>query len=74
MQNRITVCLEEDDRTKIETCIKQEYPRIKTVSALVRFAIEDFLNQTALHSDYCEKRVQTIEGTCHEQTAKSPKV
>jgi hypothetical protein len=48
MQDRITVCLEEDDRTKIETCIKQEYPRIKTVSALTRIALHDFLKRAAL--------------------------
>lgn len=48
MQDRITVCLEEDDRTKIETCIKQEYPRIKTVSGLVRVALEDFLRRAAI--------------------------
>jgi Arc/MetJ-type ribon-helix-helix transcriptional regulator len=45
MQDRITVCLEDDDRSKIETRIKQEYPKLRNVSELVRHALKEFLDK-----------------------------
>jgi hypothetical protein len=45
METRITLWLENSEKTKIEAKIKQEYPKIKTVSELVRLAIDSFLNE-----------------------------
>jgi len=42
--DRISVKLEDGDREKIETRIKQEYPRLRTISEVVRAALNDFLS------------------------------
>ena len=46
MENRVTVRLENKEILKIEAGIKQEYPKIKTVSGLVRAAIDSFLEDS----------------------------
>jgi hypothetical protein len=45
LENRITLWLESDERKRIEARIKQEYPKIKTVSGLVRIAVNEFLSR-----------------------------
>lgn len=53
MENRVTVRLENQEILKIEARIKQEYPKIKTVSGLVRTALNEFLSKSN-------------QPTCHE--------
>jgi hypothetical protein len=43
METRVTVRIEKSEMTKIEQRIKQEYPKIKTVSGVVRLALDEFL-------------------------------
>lgn len=43
METRITLWLENNEKSRIEARIKQEYPKIKTVSGLVRAALAEFL-------------------------------
>jgi Arc/MetJ-type ribon-helix-helix transcriptional regulator len=45
MENRITLWLENNERNRIEARIKQEYPKIKNVSELVRVALNEFLTK-----------------------------
>jgi len=44
--DRISVALKDGDRERIEARIKLEYPRIKSVSQLVRAALEVFLEDS----------------------------
>lgn len=44
-RNKITFEVTAEQRKEIEGCIKQEYPKIKTVSELVRAALDDFLEK-----------------------------
>lgn len=46
MENRVTVRLEDGEKDKIEARIKAEYPKIKTVSGLVRIALDEFLSKS----------------------------
>lgn len=46
METRVTVRLEDGEKCKIEARIKQEYPKIKTVSGLVRVALKEFLTKS----------------------------
>lgn len=49
MENRVTVRLENQEILKIEARIKQEYPKIKNVSELVRAALDAFLDKKSEH-------------------------
>jgi Arc/MetJ-type ribon-helix-helix transcriptional regulator len=39
---RITVEIEEADKQKIETTIKREYPKLKSISDVIREALKKF--------------------------------
>jgi Arc/MetJ-type ribon-helix-helix transcriptional regulator len=43
LETRVTVRIEDSEMAKIEQRIKQDYPKIKTVSGLVRAALDEFL-------------------------------
>jgi Arc/MetJ-type ribon-helix-helix transcriptional regulator len=43
-ENRVTVRIEDDEKGKIESRIKQDYPKLKNVSELVRAALTEFLD------------------------------
>lgn len=43
MNETITIRLPDGERAKIETIIKREYPKMKTMSDVVRLALTDFL-------------------------------
>ncbi len=43
MEKRVTVRVPDEDQKKIEKRIKREYPVLKTVSDVVRKALEEFL-------------------------------
>jgi Arc/MetJ-type ribon-helix-helix transcriptional regulator len=45
METSVTIRLENDDRNKIEARIKQEYPKLRNVSELVRQALKEFLDK-----------------------------
>ncbi len=47
MKNRVTTRIEKNDQTKIEALIKQEYPKYRNVSEVVRAALNDFLNNAS---------------------------
>jgi Arc/MetJ-type ribon-helix-helix transcriptional regulator len=44
---RITVQISFEEQKKIEETIKSEYPRLKTISDLVRAALKEFLSEKA---------------------------
>jgi Arc/MetJ-type ribon-helix-helix transcriptional regulator len=44
-KTRITIEISEVDKHKIEDVIKKEYPKLKTVSDVVRTALQEFLKQ-----------------------------
>lgn len=44
---RISVQISFEEQKKIEERIKREYPRLKTVSDLVRAALKEFLSEKA---------------------------
>lgn len=46
MAMRVTVRVKESEMAKIERYIKKEYPHVKTVSSVVRHALDDFLGQS----------------------------
>ncbi len=43
MNEKIAIRVPEGERAKIETVIKAEYPKLKTISDVVRIALNDFL-------------------------------
>jgi hypothetical protein len=43
MKDRINIRVPDGERTEIEHIIKREYPKLKTVSDVVRLALTDFL-------------------------------
>jgi hypothetical protein len=43
MNETITIRVPDGERAKIESVIKQEYPKLKTISDVVRLALNDFL-------------------------------
>ena len=43
MNESITIRVPDGERAKIESIIKREYPRVKTISDVVRLALSDFL-------------------------------
>jgi Arc/MetJ-type ribon-helix-helix transcriptional regulator len=47
MEEKITVRIPDGQREKIEWLIKREYPKMKTISDVVRIAITDFLKKEA---------------------------
>ena len=44
-RDRITIQVESGQKQKIESFVKDEYPRIKTVSEVIRAAIDEFLDK-----------------------------
>ena len=46
METRVKVRLEDGEKDKINARIKAEYPKIKTVSGLVRVALNEFLTKS----------------------------
>jgi len=42
---RITVEIRETDREKIESVVKKEYPKLKSISDVVRAALKEFLSK-----------------------------
>jgi Arc/MetJ-type ribon-helix-helix transcriptional regulator len=49
-RNRISVQIESDQRKQIEARIKAEYPQLKTVSDVVRVALDRFLQTDILRN------------------------
>ena len=45
-RTRITVEIGESEKLKIEEAIRREYPKLKTVSDVVRAALQEFLKIT----------------------------
>ena len=43
MNETITIRVPDGERAKIEGVIKREYPKLKTISDVVRLALADFL-------------------------------
>ena len=43
MNETITVRVPDGERAKIESIIKREYPKLKTISDVVRLALSNFL-------------------------------
>ena len=43
MNESITIRVPDGERAKIENIIKREYPRVKTISDVVRLALTNFL-------------------------------
>ena len=43
MDETITIRVPDGERAKIENVIKREYPKLKTISDVVRLALTDFL-------------------------------
>jgi hypothetical protein len=43
MNETITIRVPDGERAKIESVIKREYPKLKTISDVVRLALSDFL-------------------------------
>ena len=43
MNETITIRVPDGERAKIESMIKSEYPKLKTISDVVRLALSDFL-------------------------------
>lgn len=48
MDKRVTVRVPDGEREKIERVIKREYPKLKTISDVVRLALTDFLAKQQL--------------------------
>lgn len=48
MNETITIRLPDGERSKIETIIKREYPKMKTMSDVLRTALNDFLKKQQL--------------------------
>ena len=46
MRYRITVEIKKGDREKIEAVIKEEYPKLKNISDVVRQALKEFLEKS----------------------------
>jgi hypothetical protein len=44
MNETITIRVPDGEKAKIETFIKREYPKLKTISEVVRLALTDFLS------------------------------
>jgi Arc/MetJ-type ribon-helix-helix transcriptional regulator len=44
-RQRITIQLEPNQKQQIERFVKNEYPRVKTISEVVRAALDDFLDK-----------------------------
>jgi Arc/MetJ-type ribon-helix-helix transcriptional regulator len=47
MNQRVTVRVPDGKREQIECLIKQEYPKLKTISDVVRLALTDYLKKDA---------------------------
>lgn len=47
---RLTISLEDGDKERIEQRLKRDYPKIKTVSGLVRAALDEFLGEKKQNS------------------------
>ena len=46
-RTRISVQIKSEDKQKIQEAIKREYPKLKTVSDVVRSALSKFLDQSS---------------------------
>jgi Arc/MetJ-type ribon-helix-helix transcriptional regulator len=46
-RTKISVQIKPEDKQKIQEAIKREYPKLKTVSDVVRSALTKFLNETS---------------------------
>jgi Arc/MetJ-type ribon-helix-helix transcriptional regulator len=47
MNETITIRVPDGERAKIESLIKREYPKLKTISDVVRLAINNFLENNS---------------------------
>ena len=47
MNETITIRVPDGERAKIESIIKREYPKLKTISDVVRLALTDFLSSNS---------------------------
>lgn len=51
MDEKLTIRVPNEQRMQIEAVIKRDYPKFKTVSSVVRFALNEFLEEQHLQKE-----------------------